>query len=267
LLWCAICACGPTATPSERFKQGGAGRLAAWNELQPKFNEVLASASKTKAGLASTVEQWLGKPEPAAMKACENLVVWAGSPQPIDGDVAVYLLSQDADGFKRYLVVDFRDPAHPGFSEASMTGPPSKPNDPHDRISDVERATAKEIDAIEINLGGGSEDGSYKSGYRLWIQNGQGSLEVFRKAATLSTLVCVDLEGKQVTDAWLAPLAGHPYITSMTLRSTSVTDAGLPHLCGLHALKWLTLEKSGVTESEIRMLRTALPKCKITIKP
>jgi hypothetical protein len=46
-----------------------------------------------------------------------------------------------------------------------------------------------------------------------------------------------------------------------------VTDAGLPHLCGLHALKWLTLEKSGVTESEIRMLRTALPKCKITIKP
>src|SRR5579859_745325 len=103
-------------------------------------------------------------------------------------------------------------------SRVASTGPPSKKNDPQDRISDVEKAVAKEIDAIPINLGGGSEDGSYKSGYRIWIQAGQGSAALLRKASTLSTLVCVDLEGPQVTDDWLAPLDGIPYIGSMTLR-------------------------------------------------
>ncbi|HLY74410.1 MAG TPA: hypothetical protein VKU80_09850 [Planctomycetota bacterium] len=151
-------------------------------------------------------------------------------------------------------------------SRVASTGPPSKKNDPQDRISDVEKAVAKEIDAIPINLGGGSEDGSYKSGYRIWIQAGQGSAALLRKASTLSTLVCVDLEGPQVTDDWLAPLDGHPYIGSMTLRSPAITDKGLTFLRRSKGLKWLTLDHCGVTAEGVRALQTALPKCEITIR-
>ncbi len=215
--------------------------------------------------MAAVIKEWLGPPEPDAMTACKHLVVWAGAPQPIDGDVFAYLLEKD-DELLRYLVVDFRNPENPDIREAAVLPSPSGRDSPHDRISEAEKSLAKEVGAFTINLGGGSDDGRAKTGFRLWLQDGQGSEEVLRKARHLTTLVCVDLEGLQVTDAWLAHLEGHPYIGSMTLRSTSITDRGLRYLSKSTGLKWLTLAGCGVTPEAVRALRTALPNCEIEVK-
>src|SRR5436190_21550042 len=115
----AACSGGAEPSPSERFKKGGAGRAEAWEELRPRFLEALSSIPKTKAEIAGVTEKFLGKSEPAAVTACQMLVVWAGSPQPMDEDVFAYLLSRDEDGFRRYIVADFRDPAKPDIREAS----------------------------------------------------------------------------------------------------------------------------------------------------
>ena len=261
------CSRADDTPPTVRFKKGGEGREKAWGQLQAEFSKALENVPKTKADLTTLTEQWLGKSEPTSLQACEKLVVWAGAPQPMDGDVLAYLLSQDADGFRRFLVLDFRDPARPQIREASMTGPPSKKDDPHERITDAERAIAREIDAIPINLGGGSEDGSYKPGFRIWIQAGQGSEEILKKARALTTLVSVDLEGPQVTDAWLSPLEGHSYIGSIRLRSVSITDRGLLSLRKSTGLKWLTLEHCAVTPAAVQELQAALPKCEIRLNP
>ncbi|CAN5304480.1 hypothetical protein BH10PLA2_BH10PLA2_06390 [soil metagenome] len=57
----------------------------------------------------------------------------------------------------------------------------------------------------------------------------------------LKDLVYLNLRGKEVTDAQLAPLAGIPSLTRLHLERTKITDKGMPALKGLVNLEYLNL--------------------------
>jgi hypothetical protein len=57
----------------------------------------------------------------------------------------------------------------------------------------------------------------------------------------LPDLVYLNLRGKEVTDAQLAPLASLPGLTRLHLERTKITDKGMPYLKGLVNLEYLNL--------------------------
>jgi len=243
----------------EAFKrQAGQNRLETWKMLQPLLTNRLASVPRTKTALKGFFEHWLGPSEREALKRSEGAAVWALSPEQSRGDVLAYQLSIK-DHFTEDLVVDFRNPEKVELGIASGYAPPPKKG-PHDQISDDEKRIAAELDATEINLGGGSQDGSAKTGFWIRLEGARATEQNVRRAAKLTTLVSLGLSGKGVNDASLSPLKGHAYLASLDLNSTSISDAGLAHLTGLGALKWLTIDDAAITEQGVNALRTALPK-------
>jgi hypothetical protein len=241
--------------------QIGQNRMATWEKLQPLLTNRLASVSKNQPDLKAFFEQWLGLSEQDALKRSESAVVWALSPQPNTGDVIAYRLSGETNFFED-LIIDFRNPNKIRIGIASTYAPPAKTG-PEDQISEKEKQIAAELDATEINLGGGSQDGSAKPGFWVQLEDSKASEENVRKAAQLTTLVSLRLAGRSVTDACLAPLKGHRYLASLELDSTSISNAGLTNLAGLTALKWLTFKGGTITESQVNGLHSSLPKCEI----
>jgi hypothetical protein len=242
-------------------KQAGQNRVETWKMLQPLLTNRLAAVPRTKTALKDFFEQWLGRSEDDALKRSEGAVVWPLSPASNRGDVFAYQIKNE-DFFSEDLVVDFRNPEKVQMGVASCYAPPPKKS-LHDQILRDERRIAGELNATEINLGGGSEDGSAKTGFLVRLDGAQASEANVRKAAKLTTLVSLQLSGGSVTDACVFPLKGHAYLASLALKSTSISDAGLAHLTGLSALKWLTIDGGNVTEQGVQSLRTALPKCEI----
>jgi hypothetical protein len=242
-------------------KQAGQNRLETWKMLQPLLTSRLASVPRTRTALKDFFEQWLGPSEREALKRSAGASVWALSPTPNRGDVLAYQLS-NKDHFTEDLVVDFRNPEKVQLGISSAYAPPPKQG-PHDQISGDERQIAAELNATEINLGGGSIDGSAKAGFWVQLEGAQASEENVQKAAQLTTLVSLRLAGTSVTDACLAPLRGHSYLAQLDLLSTSVSDAGLAHLTSLSALKSLNIAGGPVTEQGVNVLRSALPKCEV----
>jgi hypothetical protein len=241
-------------------KQAGQNRVETWKLLQPLLTNRLASVPRTKAVLQEFFENWLGRSEGDALKRSEGAVVWPLSPERNKGDVFAYQLKNE-DYFSEDLIVDFRDPEKVRIGVISGYAPP--PKSLHDQISVDEKRIAAELSATEINLGGGSEDGSAKPGFSVYLEGAQASEANVRKAAKLTTLVSLRLSGSSVTDACLSPLKGHAYLGRLDLESTSISDAGLAQLTGLSALKWLAIDGGNVTEQGVSALRVALPKCEI----
>ncbi|MEI8291652.1 MAG: hypothetical protein WCH99_19465 [Verrucomicrobiota bacterium] len=242
-------------------KQAGQNRVETWKMLQPLLTNRLASVPRTKTALKDFFEQWLGRSEDVALKRSEGAVVWPMAPESRRNDVFAYQLKNE-DYFSEDLVVDFRNPEKVQMGVASCYAPPPKKS-PHDQISQDERRIAGELRAMEINLGGGSEDGSAKPGFWVYLDGAQASEANVRKAAKLTTLVSLRLSGSSVTDACMSPLKDHAYLASLELKSTSISDAGLAHLTGLGALKWLKIDGGNVTEQGIQSLRAVLLKCEI----
>jgi len=245
-------------------KQAGQNRMETWKALKPLLTKRLASVPKTKTALKGFFEQWLGHSEREALERSEDAVVWALSPEPNRGDVLAYQLSSEKNSFED-LVIDFRNPDKVEMGIVADYAPTPKKG-PHDQISRKEKQIAAELNATEINLGGGSLDGSAKTGFWVQLEGAQASEGNVRKAAQLTTLVGLRLTGTGVTDACLLPLQGHPYLATLDLYSTSVSDAGLAHLAGLNALKWLTIDGGGVTQQGVNALRSALPKCEVKLQ-
>src|SRR5579859_7349499 len=107
-------------TPSVRFKRGGSARSRAWKELEKDFRSALDSTPKTREGLSAVALQWLGPSESTALNECLAMLTGPGMDGPVQNDVMVYLLERDADGFSRYLVVDFRKPEQGRLDGAAL---------------------------------------------------------------------------------------------------------------------------------------------------
>jgi hypothetical protein len=229
--------------------------------LHPFLTNRLATVPKNKSALADFFVQWLGPSEDEALKRSGDTALWPSSPSTNRGDVFAYQLKNEG-GFQEDLMIDFRNPEKIRIGIATGYNPPPKKS-PHDEISEIEKRIATELNATEINLGGGSQDGSAKTGFWVILEGVHANEENIRKAAKLTTLVTLNLTGRTVTDASLSPLKGHSYLASLKLHSTSVSDAGLAHLSGLKALKFLTVEDSNATEQGVKALQLALPKCEI----
>jgi hypothetical protein len=260
----------PPLSESERnsvelFKKlAGQDRMESWKILQPLLTNRLASISKSKQDLATFFEMWLGPPETNALKAVETTVVWQLAPQRISGDVFAYSLKSTND-LNYFLVIDFRVPEKTAIGVLSEYNPVTK-RGKHDEISQAEKLLAKELGAVDINLGAGSEDGSAKPGFNLSLNSSQSPETKVQQARKLSTLVSLRLTGRRVTDSWLSHLEGHDYLASLDLVSTSVTDQGLKYLFSVKALKWLTItDTTAVTENGVRSLKAALPKCEVEL--
>jgi hypothetical protein len=65
----------------------------------------------------------------------------------------------------------------------------------------------------------------------------------------LHDLVYLNLRGKDVTDAQLAPLAGIPSLIRLHLERTKITDKGMPYLKGLVNLEYLNLYGTDITDA------------------
>jgi hypothetical protein len=248
------------ASKSEAFKKSHDGnRTGAWAELQPMLGAQLRSVPRDRAALAAFFQEWLGPSEPQALERCKDLSL-PGS-QGIAGSVFAYQL-RDEDGIKEDLVIDFRDPQAVRMRTTVQSEPPPQKTR-HGQAN--EKAIAAAVAATEINPGGGSQDGSAKSGYSVQIRPGA-TEDRMRKAAQLTTLVSLSITGTQATDAWLGYLKGHSYLASLDLTSTSVTDQGLLSLSECTGLKWVTIRNCNVTVQGVKALQTALPKCEITFE-
>jgi hypothetical protein len=230
-----------------------------WETLEPLLGPSLRSVPRNKATLAAFFEDWLGPSEPAALDRCKDLVEGPLKPRRVDGDVFCYLL-KDQDGFKDILVVDFRSPEKLRVNVATMLeAPPSKEPPP----SEAESAIAKQVGAVEVNVSGAAEGGGPKPGWSIWFKDSEAGPEQMRKACQLPKLVAVLLTGKGVTNEWLAPLIGHPYVASVHIFETSVTDEGLAQLGTLKSLKFVLLKDCPVTDKGIAALKAALPGCRV----
>jgi len=248
----------PARIASGAFKKG-VDRARNWEALESPLAARVQSIPRSKAALASFFEDWLGPSEPAALERCKHLAQLALAPQPIDHDVFCYLL-EDKDGFRDYLVVDFRNPERLRVNVATVVDAPERKDTP---LPPAELAIAKQVGAVEINLSGAADDGGPKPGWSIWFKDAETTPEDMKKACRISQLLAVLLTGKGVTDEWLAPLRNHPYVGSVRLFSTSVTDDGLAHLRSLKSLKFLMLKDCPVTDQGIAALKLALPRCRV----
>jgi hypothetical protein len=249
----------PDRIASDTFKKAGPGRAKSWENLEPFLAARLRSIPRTKAVLSAFFEDWLGPSEPAALQRCKHLVEGPLTPQRLDADVFCYLL-ENKEGFKDYLVVDFRSPEKLTVSVATVLDAPASKDT---TIPAAELEIAKQVGAVEVNVSGAADDGGPKPGWSIWFKDSEATPEDMRKARQISKLVAILLTGKGVTDEWLAPLKGHPYVTSVRLFSTSVTDEGLAHLRSLSSLKLLMLKDCPVTDRGIAALKAALPHCRV----
>ena len=246
---------------SGEFKKG-VDRAKNWEILEPLLAVRVQSVPRTKAALTSFFEDWLGPSEPAALDRCKHLAQWALAPQPIDHDVFCYLL-EDKDGFKNFLVVDFRSPEQLRVDVATVLEAPSSRELPP---TEAESAIAKQVGAVEVNVSGAADDGGPKPGWSIWFKSSEATPEHMRQACRLPKLVAVLLTGKGVTNEWLMPLKGHPYVASIHLFETSVTDEGLAQLGSLSTLKFVLLQDCPVTDQGIAALNAALPRCRVERK-
>jgi len=135
-----------------------------------------------------------------------------------------------------------------------------------DEITEAEKATAASLEAVDINLGGGSLDGSFKPGFSVQLAGESVTAEAVTRAAQLRTLVCLSLEGPRVTDDVLSGLSGHTYLASLTLKSGAFSEAGLLSLRGCSSLKWLSIKGTHVSQKAVGELETLLPQCEITVE-
>jgi len=67
-------------------------------------------------------------------------------------------------------------------------------------------------------------------------------------------LIGADLHGADISDAWLARLAGQTRLRWLVLGGTRIGDEGLSHLAGLTRLRQLNLNNSRVTARGLRHL-------------
>ncbi|MEM7438790.1 MAG: hypothetical protein AAF393_04260 [Pseudomonadota bacterium] len=72
--------------------------------------------------------------------------------------------------------------------------------------------------------------------------------------SALQTLTNIDLEGTNITDDGLAPIAALKGLQILDLRRSKVTDAGLSHLSGLSGLRELYLRETGITDAGLSHL-------------
>ena len=77
------------------------------------------------------------------------------------------------------------------------------------------------------------------------------------------SVVLVDFNETQVTDAGLMHLKGLTKLELLYLNRTQITDAGLEHLKGLTNLEDLWLNGTQVTDEGVKKLQQALPNCGI----
>lgn len=87
--------------------------------------------------------------------------------------------------------------------------------------------------------------------------------EVLEQVGAMKTLVILNLEYTEITDAGLAHLAGLSNIRTLVLRGTEITDAGLAQLKPLTTLTELDLEFAAVSNEGVGRLQEALPSCTI----
>ncbi|MEE2989604.1 MAG: hypothetical protein VX715_03260 [Planctomycetota bacterium] len=87
--------------------------------------------------------------------------------------------------------------------------------------------------------------------------------EVLEQIGMLTSLVTLNLEYTEITDAGLAHLAGLGSIKKLILRGTEITDAGLAMLETLITLTELDVEFAAVTDEGVNRLQNVLPKCTI----
>jgi hypothetical protein len=88
--------------------------------------------------------------------------------------------------------------------------------------------------------------------------------EVLEQVGMLTTLVTLNLEYTEITDAGLAHLAGLEHLNTLILRGAEITDKGLAHLETLKTLTVLDIEFAPVTEQGVARLQESLPACKIS---
>ena len=87
--------------------------------------------------------------------------------------------------------------------------------------------------------------------------------EVLEQVGSMKTLLMLNLEYTEITDAGLAHLAGLSNIRTLVLRGTEITDAGLAQLKPLTTLTELDLEFAAVSNEGVGRLQEALPSCTI----
>jgi hypothetical protein len=271
VLLCSSAKSAPVLIPeqsrahSEEFKKSvGKDRTKHWNALRPAFTNALAHVNKDKDAIGRLCEAWLGTSDKAAMEDARAAVEAPLSPQPVRGDVFAYPLSNE-DGFKNVLIVDFRNPSRPQVGVLTSYDPPRR-KDAHDLITGEEKRLAKEIGAVEINLGGGSMDGSAKSGFWIRLTGPQITSASLDKLMNLSTLVSLDITGMELNDRLLARISSHPYLASLKLNKTAVSDEGLMQLKDAKTLKFLTIEGTSFSEKSIHDLQKALPQLEIEMQ-
>lgn len=90
---------------------------------------------------------------------------------------------------------------------------------------------------------------------------------VLERAAKVESLRVLDLDSSGVSDANLAPFAGHPNLQRVVLRDTGVGDDVFAVLESLPALRQVSLELTHVTPGGLAAFRKARPDVRIEIDP
>ena len=89
--------------------------------------------------------------------------------------------------------------------------------------------------------------------------SGYANLKGLRKLMSISFR-----KNPTVEDSWLTEIAKLTQVHYLYLTCPQFTDAGLVHLQTASGLRELDLRGSGVTKEGVELLKTFLPKCKIT---
>jgi hypothetical protein len=251
---------------SESFKaRAGKNRTTAWERMIPALTNALAITPRTRVALDAFFLDWLGAPDPTALARNEGHTLFPGTTQKTQGNVLAWQLRQDGNLFED-LIVDFRDPPALKIT-TKITVEPEPDNGQHSRITAAERQVAAELDATEIKLSGGSEDGrKAKPGYCVTLEHDQINADNLRKARSLSTLVGLVLSGKVCTDATIAVFKDHPYLAQIELNDTGVTYEGLLQLRSIKALRSLRISSQSISKDSLAALKRRLPKCDVELE-
>lgn len=244
-------------------KKAGRDRQREWEAISSSFAAQLQKAEKNKKSISRLCQNWLGKPDAKALNEARDAVASPLKPQPINGDVFAYPLSV-SNGFSTTLIVDFREVTAPQVRILNSYDPP-KTRDAHDLISADEKRIAKSLGAMSINLGGGSLDGRFKSGFAITLTGDQIVPETMGKLARLSTLVSLTLSGKQLDDRLLKNVSSHPYLADLTLHGTAISEAGFTSLSNARTLKFLTVKGSTISAAHVKRLQDSLPHLEVEI--
>jgi hypothetical protein len=87
--------------------------------------------------------------------------------------------------------------------------------------------------------------------------------EILEQIGALESLVTLNIEYTEITDAGLAHLKTLSKLETLILRGTEITDEGLVHVEQLKTLTTLDVEFAPVSEEGVARLQKALPHCKI----